>query len=144
MEQHWFVNNAPVCTSPGYHPRYFSVRKACGYHSAGENAAQAFLNLPFGNSPEPCSSWGDRERDGRRGGKQSSRWGRPFKEAKGTARQTAPRVSAGGERGHRKERRNVSLDSADGPLRRNLQLISGSLLSYLHEWSLISWNRALD
>lgn len=48
MEQHWFVNNAPVCTSPGYHPRHFCVRKACGYHSAGENAAQAFLSLPFG------------------------------------------------------------------------------------------------
>lgn len=79
-----------------------------------------------------------------RGGKQGSMCGSPFKEAKGTARQTAPRVPAGGEKGHRKAKRNVSLGSADGPLRRSLQLISGSLLSCLKEWSLISWNRASD
>lgn len=49
------TNNASVCTSPGYHPHHFCVRKAWGYHSTEENATQAFLNLPFGELSSPAA-----------------------------------------------------------------------------------------
>ena len=94
---------------------------------------------PLENSPRSCSYCGGWERQGFGGDRRGPVWGSPSKEAK---EQPAPCASsgAGGQRGGE----NAVLGLCRWSLRQNLQLLGGSSLPYLPEWTLISGSRALD